>query len=70
MWFELDSMDDRASREAPLMLDEDWANLRGDFYFAAAVNGNAYSTSLDLGWCPVAERLPHTDDITTLPLVN
>jgi hypothetical protein len=69
MWFELDSMDAGITREATPMLEEDWANLIGDFYFAGAINGNTYAGSGDLGWCPPSEKVT-IEDVSTVPLVD
>jgi hypothetical protein len=67
MWFELDSLDAGITRQAEPMLDEDWAGLVGDFYFAGAIDGNAYAG--DLGWCPPSQKII-VDDVTTIPLVD
>jgi hypothetical protein len=69
LWFELDSMDTGITHVAPPMLDEDWANLVSDFYFAAAIDDNAYNGCSDLGWCPPSEKI-FVEDKTTLPLVK
>ena len=69
IWFELDSMDAGTTRTTLPMLDDDWADLVGDFYFAGAIDGNAYTGCGDLGWCPPSERIT-VHDATTIPLVD